>query len=269
MKNGNQCVHLGVPNLKFMREKFEKLTDSQWEVMADFLPVQRKRKLNLRDVVDAIRWVSEVGGQWRNLPDVFPAWDAVYYYFRRWIHNGTLEVLNVGLNVLRRNGEGKEDTPSLSCADSQSIKAAPFIKNDRGVDGNKKVNGRKRQVLVDTMGLVWAVFVHAANGNDSVFGCKLLERVYGIFERVEKILVDKGYEGQFMEMATAMGIEAEVSSRPPTERGFVPVKWRWVSERTFGWLNFFRRLSKDYEKTVESSEAWILWANCQMIISKY
>mgnify|MGYP002147657435 FL=1 len=147
---------LGVTKSQVMREKFEKLTDSQWEVMADFLPVKRKRKLDLRDVVDAIRWVSEVGGQWRNLPECFPAWDAVYYYFRRWIHNGTLDVLNVGLNVLRRNALGKEDTPSLSCADSQSVKTAPFIKNDKGIDGNKKVNGRKRQVLVDTVGLVWA-----------------------------------------------------------------------------------------------------------------
>jgi len=75
-----------------MREKFEKLTDSQWEVMAAYLPVQRKRQLNLRDVVDAIRWINEVGGQWRNLPDRFPPWDAVYYYFRRWIHDGTLDV---------------------------------------------------------------------------------------------------------------------------------------------------------------------------------
>lgn len=121
-----------------MRERFEKLTHSQWEVMAVFLPVQRKRKLNLRDVVGAIRWVNEVGSQWRNLPDSFPAWDAVYYYFRRWLHNGTLEVLNVGLNVLQRNSVGKQDTPSLSCADSQSAKAAPFIKNDKGVDGNKR-----------------------------------------------------------------------------------------------------------------------------------
>lgn len=252
-----------------MRKKFEKLTDSQWEVMAVYLPVQRKRQLNLRDVVDAIRWISEVGGQWRNLPDCFPPWDAVYYYFRRWIHDGTLDVLNIGLNILRRNVLKKEDTPSLSCADSQSVKSAPFIKNDRGVDGNKKVNGRKRQVLVDTLGLVWAVFVHAANGNDSVFGCQLLKRVDGIFERIKKILVDKGYEGQFLEEAIKMGIEAEISSKPPSEKGFVPVKWRWISERTFGCFNFFRRLSKDYEKTVESSEAWILWANCQMIISKF
>ena len=253
-----------------MREKFEKLTDSQWEVMAVFLPVQRKRKIDLRQVVDAIRWLNETGSQWRNLPECFPAWTAVYYYFRVWKHNETLLGLNIGLNVLERGEWGKEDTPSLVCVDSQSVKVAPFIHQDKGIDGNKKVNGRKRQVLVDTLGLVWAVFVHTANGSDSVFGSKLLERIEGLMERLEKILVDKGYEGSFMEVAQRLlGVKAEISSKPPTEKGFVPIKWRWVSERTFGWFNFFRRLSKDYEKTTESSETWILWANLQMIISKW
>jgi len=253
-----------------MREKFEKLTDSQWEVMAGFLPVQRKRKNDLREVVDSIRWINETGSQWRNLPACFPCWDAVYYYFRQWKLDGTLYILNIGLNILERSAWEKEDSPSLVCVDSQSIKVAPFINNDKGIDGNKKVNGRKRQVLVDTLGLVWAVFVHAANGNDSVYGCRLVEQIEGLCDRLKKILVDKGYDGQFIPFATQkLGVEVEISSRPPTERGFVPIKWRWVSERTFGWFNFFRRLSKDYEKTVESSEAWIMWANCQMIISKW
>ena len=137
----------------------------------------------------------------------------------------------------------KEDSPSLVCVDSQSIKVAPFIKNDKGIDGHKKVNGRKRQVLVDTLGLVWAVFVHAANGSDSIYGCPLIEQIEGLCERLEKILVDKGYEGKFMPFASQkLGVEVEISSRPPTERGFVPIKWRWVSERTFGWFNFLSPL---------------------------
>jgi putative transposase len=253
-----------------MREKFEKLTDSQWEVMAEFLPVQRKRKIELRSVVDAIRWLNETGCQWRNLPETYPAWTAVYYYFYVWKHDGTLEFLNIGMNVLERITQDKFATPSLVCVDSQSVKVSSLIKEDKGVDGNKKVNGRKRQVLVDTLGLVWAVFVHAANGSDSVWGSKLLERIAGVCERLEKILVDKGYEGQFIELASQLlGVEAEISSKPPSEKGFVPVKWRWISEQTFGCFNFYRRLSKDYEKTAESSEAWILWANCQRIILRW
>lgn len=97
----------------------------------------------------------------------------------------------------------------------------------------------------------------------------MILEIKGVLQRVKSILVDKGYEGEFFEVAEkAIGVIPEVSSKPPTEKGFVPVKWRWVSERTFSWLNFFRRLSKDYEKTVQSSESWILWANCQMIIAK-
>lgn len=253
-----------------MREKFEKLTDSQWQVIAKFFPVQRKRKLNLRDIVNAIRYINETGCQWRNLPEVFPAWNAVYYYFRAWKKNGTLLTLNLGLNMLERKEWEKEATPSLVCVDSQSIKVAPFIRADKGIDAHKKINGRKRQVLVDTLGLVWAVFIHAANGADSVFGSKVLEALKTVLVRVEAILVDQGYDGQFFDTArTLFNVEVEISSKPPSTKGFVPVKWRWVSERTFGWFNFFRRLSKDYEKTKESSESWILWANCQMILSKW
>jgi transposase len=252
-----------------MQEKYKRLTDSQWQVMAEFLPVKRKRKLNLRDIVDAILWLDRVGSQWRNLPESFPAWKAVNYYFNKWRLDGTLIKMNIGLNMLRRIKAGRDPDPSLVCVDSQSVKAAPMLNLDRGVDGNKKVNGRKRQTLVDTMGLTWGVLVHAANGNDSIFGGVLMIELKGILKRVKKVLVDQGYQGEFIRVTEEhFGIKAEISSKPPSTKGFVPVKWRWVSERTFGWFNFFRRLSKDYERTVENSEAWILWANCQINISK-
>lgn len=252
-----------------MQEKYKRLTDSQWKVMAEFLPVQRKRKLNLRDIVDAILWLDRTGAQWRNLPGSFPNWKTVNYYFNKWRWDGTLVKLNVGLNMLRRIKEGKAPDPTLFCVDSQSVKAAPMINNDRGVDGNKRVNGRKRQTLVDTVGLVWGVLVHAANGSDTLHGSVLIIEIKDILKRVKKVLVDQGYEGQFLETCkTYLGIEAEISSKPPSAKGFVPVKWRWVSERTFGCFNFFRRLSKDYERTVENSEAWIIWTNCQINIAK-
>lgn len=252
-----------------MQEKYKRLTDSQWQVMAEFLPVKRKRQLNLRDIVDAILWLDRTGTQWRNLPEVFPNWKAVNYYFNKWRWDSTLIKMNIGLNMLRRIKEGRDPNPSLVCLDSQSVKAAPMINQERGFDGNKKINGRKRQTLVDTMGLIWGVLVHAANGADTVYGGVLIIEVKGILKRVAKVLVDQGYEGQFMKTCQDyLGVEAEISSKPPSAKGFVPVKWRWVSERTFGCLNFFRRLSKDYERTIENSEAWILWANCQINISK-
>jgi putative transposase len=252
-----------------MQEKYERLTDSQWQVMAEFLPVQRKRRINLRHVAEAILWLDRTGAQWRNLPDCFPNSKAVNYYFNKWRRDGTLLKMNIGLNMIRRIKAGKDPNPSLVCADSQSIKAAPMLDQDRGIDGNKKVNGRKRQVLVDTLGLVWGVLVHSANGSDSLFGGTMMIELKDILTRVQKVLVDQAYEGEFMRVCQEhLGLKAEISSKPPSAKGFVPVKWRWVSERTFGWFNFFRRLSKDYERTVENSEAWILWANCQMNISK-
>ena len=252
-----------------MQEKYERLTDSQWQVMAEFLPVKRKRKLNLRDITDAILWLDRTGTQWRNLPESFPSWKAVNYYFNKWRWDGTLIKLNIGLNMLRRIQEGRDPNPSLVCLDSQSVKAAAMIAQERGFDGNKRINGRKRQTLVDTIGLIWGELVHAANGSDSVYGGVLIIELKGILKRVKKVLIDQGYKGEFMTVCEEqLGVKAEISSKPPSAQGFVPVQWRWVSERTFGWFNFFRRLSKDYEKTVENSEAWILWANCQINISK-
>jgi transposase len=120
-----------------------------------------------------------------------------------------------------------------------------MINQDRGIDGNKKVNGRKRQTLVDTLGLVWGVMVHAANGSDSVFGAVLVIELKGILKRVQKILVDQGYQGEFIAVSEEqLGVKAEISSKPPSAKGFVPVKWRWVSERTFGWFNFFGACQK-------------------------
>lgn len=260
--------NLELSKSEVMQKKYKRLTDSQWQVMAEFLPIQRKRKLNLRDVVDAILWMCRVGSQWRNLPESFPPWKAVNYYFNKWGRDGTLKRLNIGLNMLRRAKAGRDPNPSLVCVDSQSVKLAPLVKESRGIDNYKKINGRKRQTLVDTMGLVWGVLVHAANGSDSVFGSALIIELEGVLTRVKKVLVDQGYQKEFMQTTEKyLGVKAEISSKPPSEKGFVPVKWRWVSERTFGWFNFFRRLSKDYEKTVENAEAWIFWANCQINIS--
>lgn len=153
--------------------------------------------------------------------------------------------------------------------DSQSIKIAPMIYEDKGVDGNKKINGRKRQLLVDTQGLIWAVFVHAANLSDSVMGCHLLSKAKGNLNRLEKILVDAGYRGLFTDLASEyLHVKAEISSKPPTEKGFVPVAKRWVNERTFGWFNFFRRLSKDYEHSTRCAESMVLLANCAIVLNR-
>ncbi len=250
--------------------QYQRLTDSQWEVIKEFLPVQRKRKHSLGEVVDAILWCLRVGNQWRNLPGCFAKWELVYYYFRKWQADGTLEKLNWQLNIRERKRRKKEDSPSLLCIDSQSIKVAPFVRQQTGIDGNKKVNGRKRHLVTDTLGLVWGVVVHAANQADGATAERVVAPLRGYLHRLEKILADAAYEKVLVDWVTEnlRGVELEITSKPPDSEGFVPVKWRWVSERAFGLFNFFRRLDKDHEKTTHSAEAWVLWHNCQLILNK-
>jgi transposase len=128
------------PNYKAMTEQFTKLTDSQWAAISPFLPLNRKRKIDLCEVMNAILWLLRTGCQWRNLPDQYPHWQTVYYYFSRWKANGTLERINLELNQLDRKMEKREAYPSVFCIDSQSVKLAPMICEYRGLDAHKKVN---------------------------------------------------------------------------------------------------------------------------------
>ena len=251
-----------------MQTQYERLSDAQWENIKEYLPTKRKRKYDLRDVVDAIFWMLRIGSQWRNLPETFPPWQSVYYYFRRWKSDDTLQKLNEALNKKERIRQGKEPPPSMLSIDSQSIKAGPFISQNKGVDGNKRVNGRKRHIVTDTLGLVWFVVVHAANLADGSMGEQVVNPLVEYLHRLKKILADAAYKKKFRDWVyeQLLGVDLELSSKPPSTKGFVPIKWRWVVEQTFGRFNFFRRLDKDHEKTVESSEAWVLWHNCQTIL---
>ncbi len=225
--------------------------------------------------MDCILEILRTGTQWRNLRHPSLRWQIVYYYSRKWRFDGTLERLNSELNKMERKRQGKQQTPSLMRIDSQSVKLAPFMDTERGTDGNKKVTRggpcrRKRHMIVDTLVLCWGVVVHAADMADGQKAHLLVEHCLGYLDRMQKILVDQAYRKTFKDWveSSMAGLEVEIASRPPSSRGFVPVKWRWVGERAFGWLNFFRRHSKDFERTPESAEAWILWANCQIILNR-
>jgi transposase len=251
-----------------MQTQFSELTDSQWQFIKEFLPVQRTRQHDLRIIMNAMLWVVRTGAQWRNLDSKYPNWQSVYYHFYRWSRDGTLEIINRALNGLVRQQAGRAALPSLICADSQSVKLAPFIVEWRGLDANKKVNGRKRQIAVDTLGLLWAVDVHAAHQADSIAGCRLWAKLFPVCQRLEKVLVDASYQGCFTQLADSLGFATEIASRPQTTQGFVPVKQRWVVERTFAWTNFFRRTVKDYEHTKQSSEAMLYLANSTIALNK-
>ena len=248
-----------------MQRRYTPLTNNQWKVIKQFLNWKRKRKLNLRVVFNAILYVTRTGVQWRNLSQTrFPAWDAVYYYFYKWSRDGTLDLINHALNQLERQLIGRKPLPSLGLADSQSIKLAPMIYENRGIDGNKKVNGRKRHILTDVRGRIYTTHLHAANLHDSPQGVQLLKDAQEVVNQLDKIMADKTYRGTFARAVADLDIEFEVPDRPDNTVGFVVEAKRWVVERTFAWLNFYRRLSIDYEHTVESSAAHIKLANISM-----
>ena len=252
-----------------MVKQFEELTDFQWEVIQDLFPEQQICTHSLRTIMNAILWILRTGCQWRNLESKYPPWSAVYHHFRKWKNDGRFEKMNQRLNEIERYSIDKEETPSAVCADSQSIKISPFISSHTGVDGNKKLKGRKRHIVTDTLGLVLGVITTSANAHDGTEGKKIFGKIENLLHRVKKVFADGSYKGEFENyIHQLLDAEVEISSRPPTVKGFVPLKIRWIVERTFSWFNHFRRLSKDYEKTVESSANWILLANCQIILSR-
>lgn len=151
------------------------LSDSQWELLADFFPqanTGRPREVDIRTVVDAIFYVNRTGVQWRYLPHDFPRWDVVYSYFRKWGKDGTWDNIQRQIREAVRQGADRDATPSLACVDSQSVKGTE-CGGDHGIDGHKKINGVKRHILVDTMGLLLAVFVTAASVTDAQAACGL------------------------------------------------------------------------------------------------
>jgi transposase len=251
-----------------MTTQFTKLTDPQWAAISEFFEDQRKRKTDLRAVVDAILYLLRTGMQWRNLPEGNPKWQTVYYYYRKWGKRDVFLAINDKLNKLDREREGREAVPSLLNVDSQSVKLAPFCNIERGLDAGKKVNGRKRQMLVDTGGRIWAVFVHRASEHDATGGQPLLEQIEYFDGRLKKILGDTHYGGLFADAVKSRGLEYETASRPETAKGFVPIAIRWVVERSYGWFNFFRRLCKDFERLPKTAENMMVLANSQIMLNR-
>ena len=231
---------------------------------------QRKRNLDLREVVDAIRFIARTGIQWRNLKETnFPHWQAVYYYFNKWTKLGVWQEINLELIKLERIENQREENPSLLIVDSQSIKLAPMIFESRGVDGFKKVNGRKRQIITDVTGRIYNSIVHSANQHDSIANTPFKSTIQAYKTRLKKILADQAYQGNFSEMVEENQIIFETPKREEGQIGFVVEAKRWVVERTFAWLNFFRRTTIDYEHTPESAQSFVLIANISMCLSTF
>jgi putative transposase len=245
------------------------LTNPQWQVIAAFIADKRKRKYSLRKILNALLYLNKTGCQWRMLPSKYPPWQSCVYYFRKWTRNGTLERLNTELVKLRRRSGGRDESPTIVIIDSQSIKCSEVGVEQTGFDGGKKVKGRKRHLIVDALGLVLAVSVSAANVHDSKGALGVVRKLFCQGHRkINKIVADGGYKGGFVKWAKRCfewTIEITVGLKG---EGFHPIPLRWKIERTIAWMNWSRRLAKDYECTTSSSESMIYLSNIQRIIDK-
>lgn len=254
--------------LNFKSEKFTELTDTQWAILQKFVDTGRKIRKDLRLVLNCILKVTRTGVQWRNIDEKYGTWESNYYYFRKWTKNGVFDKIMTHLVEEERVRLGRNPTATAGAIDSQSVKKSSLIALDTGIDGGKNINGRKRSIVVDSAGLPLSIYVCAANIHDSVCGIELLPALLQTSKNLKLIRADGGYKGGFVEAAGWCGYEVEITQKPPTEQGFVPQTGRWQVERSFAWLNFFRRLSKDFEKTVESSVSFIQLAFISIILAK-
>jgi putative transposase len=244
------------------------LTDEQWALVAPLIPPAKSgprgghpRQVDMREVLNTLFYLNRSGCQWDRLPhDLLPK-STVYDYFAQWRDNGTWAKIVQALRERTRVAAGREPTPSAACIDSQTVKTTAMGGPERGYDGGKKINGRKRHLLVDTLGLVLAILMTSAGLDDGVAAPLLLGLVTPQdLPRLMTICADQKYHNHALDAWMAehrTGWRIEVKARPAGTTGFTPLEKRWVIERTNAWHGRYRRHSKAYERSVESSTAML------------
>jgi transposase len=253
------------------------LTDRQWQLIESLLPeppagpAGRPAGHSKRELVNGILYLTRTGCAWRMLPRDFPPWQTVYRYFRAWRTDGTLDRIHDALRERVRISEGRErPEPSAGIVDSQSVKGADTVSAaTRGYDAGKKINGRKRHIVTDTIGLLLVVIVTAGSVQDRDGGRGILKLLKGLLPSVRHVFADGSYQGQLIAIAKqAWEIVVEVVKKPAEQIGFAVLPRRWVVERTFSWLLRWRRLVRDYERLPETHEALVKWAMVGLMLNR-
>jgi putative transposase len=254
------------------------LTDEQWVILEPMLPPARTqhggtpRRVDMRAVLDTLLYQNRTGCQWEMLPhDLLPK-STVYDYFAQWRDDGTWAKIVHRLRTRVREQEGREPTPSAACIDSQSVKTTEVGGTERGYDGGKKIKGRKRHVLVDTIGLLLVVLITSAGLDDGAAAIKLFTQIsVEEFPRLTVIFGDSKYHNHDLAAWLSEhrpGWRIEVKKRPDGSPGFTPLPKRWVVERTNAWNGRCRRNSKDYERKPESSAAQLQLSHIQLMLQR-
>lgn len=247
------------------------LTDKQWQVIKNIVETkERKRKHSLREMINAMLYITKTGCQWRMLPKEFGPWQSVYFYFRKWKLEGVFEQMMHHLRDTVRKASGKQTSPSVGLIDSRSVSTSHHIdSSEYGIDGGKRVKGRKEHIIVDTHGLPMAVKIHVANIHDSVGAVDPITQLRFVFPRLKRIIADGGYRGKLAEFVKNLGWELSVVLRPDeSSKKFQVLPLRWIVERTFSWIENCRRMTTDYEYKTESAEAMLQITFCQIMLRK-